>query len=86
MVAALTEPQLIVVRGLHRVPTVTIAQAPAADELLSRDPLAVLIGMLLDQHMRQRSSDGDADQTVSIGAVSGGRGGGACSWGPGRAP
>jgi len=31
------------------VPTVTIAQDPAADELLSRDPLALLIGMLLDQ-------------------------------------
>jgi hypothetical protein len=29
---------------------------PAADELLGRDPLALLIGMLLDQHMRQRSS------------------------------
>jgi uncharacterized HhH-GPD family protein len=31
------------------VPTVTIAQDPAADELLGRDPLALLIGMLLDQ-------------------------------------
>jgi uncharacterized HhH-GPD family protein len=31
------------------VPTVTIAQDDAADELLSRDPLALLIGMLLDQ-------------------------------------
>jgi hypothetical protein len=39
------------------VPTVTIAQDPAADELLGRDPLALLLGMLLDQHMRQRSSD-----------------------------
>ncbi|MDP5182608.1 hypothetical protein QOZ88_08145 [Blastococcus sp. BMG 814] len=28
----------------------------AADELLSRDPLALLLGMLLDQRMRQRSS------------------------------
>jgi hypothetical protein len=37
------------------VPTVTIAQEPAADELLGRDPLALLIGMLLDQHMRERS-------------------------------
>jgi hypothetical protein len=37
------------------VPTLTIAQDPAADELLGRDPLALLIGMLLDQHMRQRS-------------------------------
>jgi uncharacterized HhH-GPD family protein len=31
------------------VPTLTIAQDPAADDLLSRDPLALLIGMLLDQ-------------------------------------
>jgi uncharacterized HhH-GPD family protein len=31
------------------VPTLRIAQDPAADELLSRDPLALLIGMLLDQ-------------------------------------
>jgi hypothetical protein len=38
------------------VPTLRIAQDAAADELLSRDPLALLIGMLLDQHMRQRSS------------------------------
>jgi hypothetical protein len=32
------------------VPTIRIAQDAAADELLSRDPLALLIGMLLDQH------------------------------------
>jgi uncharacterized HhH-GPD family protein len=31
------------------VPTLTIAQDDAADELLGRDPLALLIGMLLDQ-------------------------------------
>jgi uncharacterized HhH-GPD family protein len=31
------------------VPTLRIAQADAADELLGRDPLALLIGMLLDQ-------------------------------------
>src|SRR4051812_6440749 len=31
------------------MPTVTIAQDPAADELLGRDPLALLVGMLLDQ-------------------------------------
>ena len=31
------------------MPTLTIAQDAAADELLSRDPLALLIGMLLDQ-------------------------------------
>ena len=33
------------------VPDLRIAQDPAADELLSRDPLALLIGMLLDQHV-----------------------------------
>jgi hypothetical protein len=38
------------------VPTLSIAQDPAADDLLGRDPLALLIGMLLDQHMRPRSS------------------------------
>ncbi len=31
------------------MPTVTIAQEPAADELLGRDPLALLLGMLFDQ-------------------------------------
>ena len=31
------------------VPTLAIAQDDAADELLGRDPLALLIGMLLDQ-------------------------------------
>jgi uncharacterized HhH-GPD family protein len=31
------------------VPTLTLAQDPAADELLGRDPLALLLGMLLDQ-------------------------------------
>jgi uncharacterized HhH-GPD family protein len=31
------------------VPTLRLAQDAAADELLSRDPLALLIGMLLDQ-------------------------------------
>jgi hypothetical protein len=38
------------------VPTLHIAQDDAADELLGRDPLALVLGMLLDQHMRQRSS------------------------------
>jgi hypothetical protein len=38
------------------VPTLRIAQDDAADDLLGRDPLALLIGMLLEQHMRQRSS------------------------------
>jgi hypothetical protein len=41
------------------VPTLHIAQDDAADELLGRDPLALVPGMLLDQHMRQRSTDGD---------------------------
>jgi hypothetical protein len=40
------------------VPTLRIAQDDAADELLSRDPLALLIGMLLDEHARQRSGAG----------------------------
>ena len=31
------------------MPTLRIAQDPAADELLARDPLALLVGMLLDQ-------------------------------------
>ena len=31
------------------MPTLIIAQDPAADELLGRDPLALVIGMLLDQ-------------------------------------
>jgi uncharacterized HhH-GPD family protein len=31
------------------VPTLTIAQDPAADELLGRDPLALVLGMMLDQ-------------------------------------
>jgi hypothetical protein len=38
------------------VPQRRIAQDAAADELLSRDPLALLLGMRLDQHMRERSS------------------------------
>jgi hypothetical protein len=45
------------VRHTARLPILRIAQDVAADELLSRDPLALLIGMLLDQHMRQRSSE-----------------------------
>jgi hypothetical protein len=38
------------------VPTIRIAQDEAADALLGRDPLALVLGMLLDRHMRQRSS------------------------------
>jgi uncharacterized HhH-GPD family protein len=37
------------VRHTSRVPQLRIAQDVAADELLGRDPLALLIGMLLDQ-------------------------------------
>jgi hypothetical protein len=33
------------------VPTLRIAQDDAADDLLSRDPLALVLGMLLDQHV-----------------------------------
>jgi hypothetical protein len=44
------------VRQDAAVPRLCIAQDDAADELLGRDPLALLIGMLLDQHMRERSS------------------------------
>jgi hypothetical protein len=36
------------VRHTAPVPTLRIAQDPAADDLLGRDPLALLIGMLLD--------------------------------------
>ncbi|MDP5182603.1 hypothetical protein QOZ88_08120 [Blastococcus sp. BMG 814] len=43
------------------MPTIRIAQDAAADELLSRDPLALLLGMLLDQHMHQRSN-GESDR------------------------
>ena len=31
------------------MPTLRITQDPAADELLGRDPLALLLGMLFDQ-------------------------------------
>jgi hypothetical protein len=33
------------------VPTLRITQDDAADELLSRDPLALLLGMLFDLHV-----------------------------------
>lgn len=33
------------------VPTIRIAQDPIADALLSRDPLALIFGALLDQHV-----------------------------------
>jgi hypothetical protein len=43
----------------HRldVPTLTLTQDRRADELLGRDPLALLLGMLFDQHVRQRCSE-----------------------------
>ena len=41
---------------ISTVPTIRITQDDAADDLLSRDPLALVLGMLFDQHMRQRSS------------------------------
>ena len=60
---ALTVPATVVPRGFGRPErddrpcpyigamqaTITIAQDPAADALLSRDPFALLMGMLLDQ-------------------------------------
>src|SRR2546423_1109520 len=36
---------------LRRMPTLYLATDPAADELLATDPLALLIGMLLDQQI-----------------------------------
>jgi uncharacterized HhH-GPD family protein len=39
----------VALRHHLRVPTLRIAQDDAADELLSRDPLALLLGMMLDQ-------------------------------------
>ncbi len=51
--------------GLRLMPPLRIAQNPAADELLGRDPLALLIGMLLDQHMRQRSTAHDGNSCVT---------------------
>ena len=35
--------------------TLHLAQNPAADELLADDPLALVLGMLLDQRIRLRS-------------------------------
>jgi len=34
-----------------------LAQDPDADALLSRDPLALLLGMLLDQHLLSRRNN-----------------------------
>jgi hypothetical protein len=38
------------------VQTLRITQVDAADELLGRDPLALVLGLLFDQQMRRRSS------------------------------
>jgi hypothetical protein len=40
------------------MPTLRFTQDDAADDLLGRDPLALVLGMLLDQHLRRRSSQG----------------------------
>jgi hypothetical protein len=45
------------VRHTAGVSQIDIAQNDAADDLLGRDPLALVVGMVLDQHMHQRSSD-----------------------------
>jgi len=37
-------------------PTLRTTQDDASDQLLGRDPLALLLGMLFDQHVRRRSS------------------------------
>lgn len=39
------------VRQTAGVPQIRIAQDPDADDLLGRDPLALVLGMLLDQHV-----------------------------------
>ncbi|WP_246080531.1 hypothetical protein [Modestobacter altitudinis] len=41
------------------MPTLHLAQDDAADELLGRDPLALLLGMLLDQQV-SRGTTGSA--------------------------
>ncbi|WP_281261612.1 hypothetical protein [Geodermatophilus tzadiensis] len=38
------------------MPTIGITQDAAAEDIFGRDPLALLLGMLFDQHRRQRSS------------------------------
>ncbi|MGY1682171.1 hypothetical protein [Geodermatophilus sp. SYSU D01176] len=39
------------------MPTLPLTRDTAADEVLGRDPLALLPGMRVDQHMRRRSGD-----------------------------
>jgi len=43
------------------LPILRIAQDPAADEMLGRDPLALVLAMLLDQHV-SRGTEGRASQ------------------------
>jgi hypothetical protein len=47
----------VVCGTLPGVPQLCIAQDAAADELLSRDPLALVIGMLLDQHVSRGTEE-----------------------------
>ena len=57
--SAASEQQGVVaepVRHTALVPTLRITQDDGADELLGRDPLGLLLGMLFDRHMPQRSS------------------------------
>ncbi|WP_409332673.1 hypothetical protein [Trujillonella humicola] len=55
------------------MPILRIAQDDTADDLLSRDPLALLLGMLFDQHMRRASSGAvvRARQDAAAGPVRG---------------
>jgi hypothetical protein len=53
------------VRHTARVPQLTLTQDPRADELLGRNPLVLLLGMLLDQHVRQRGSGTLAEGTAT---------------------
>src|SRR3954462_13422945 len=61
------------VRQDPRVPPLRLAQDDAADELLGRDPLALLIGMLLDQQFPMERAFGSprllADR-LGVGALS----------------
>ena len=40
------------------MPTLSLSQDPDADALLGRDPLALLLGMLLDQHVVAHRNNG----------------------------
>jgi hypothetical protein len=47
--------------GLH------LSQIDEADELLTSDPLALLLGMVLDQQIAERRSDGVAGRGTNQG-------------------